>query len=751
MRTLKYVGIGAAALIALVAIFVGIVVATFDPNQYKLQLVGLVKDRYDRILAIDGPIQLTLFPRIGAAVSGVTLSEHGSPQLFAKVADARVALALLPLLSKAVIVDRIEFDGLEVNIAKYKDGRTNFDDLLGKAGPTTPNDKVGAAAPPLIVDVSGIRVRHGAIGYRDEAGGTALRLSDVGLDTDRIAAGIPGKFSLTGRVKCDSPMLDAAVKLAGGYRIEFDKPAVQLDGLDVLVEGDVAGTLGVKMALTADVAWTGGNRIEVGKLKLEATSKDGLEAKLGTPRIVLSPEQFESAPIEVTLKLAQATRRIDAQFVLSPVKTSGPRLDFSNFGMTLDMKADSVAVQGKLATPATLELDSRQVRLTQLAGNFTVTGPDIPNRSMQLALGGQVQTSWARKTAQAEITARFDESIAQLKLDIADFAHLAPVFDLVVDKLDLGRYTGGTSGGVAAKSTAGMGPPGAAPTKEGRIDLSALGTLDASGKLHFGSLVAAKIRVQNLDVRMKAANGLLEFNPISAQLYQGSTSGAASVDVNARRFALRQQMVNIAVGSLLRDTAGKDILEGRGTVAIDITTTGNVASELRRGLDGKASFQLRDGAIKGVDLGAIARKVRSLRSGNLQSTASTQTEKTDFTELNATFVLRNGVAHNEDLSAKSPFIRISGAGDIDIGGGSLDYLLKATIVATAAGQEGKALADLRGLTFPMKLTGPFDNVKYSVDAGALAAEAAKSEIGRQLEEKVPKGALGEALKGLFNR
>ncbi|HQR10076.1 MAG TPA: AsmA family protein [Casimicrobiaceae bacterium] len=750
MNVLKYVGIGVAALIALIAIVVGIVAATFDPNQYKLQVVELVKDKYDRTLTIAGPIQLTFFPRIGAAVTGIALSERDSPRPFAKVANAHVSLALLPLLARKVLVDRIDLDGLDVGIAKFKDGRTNFDDLLGKGTSTSPAGKEGAAASPLIVDVSGIRIRNGAFGYRDETGGTALRWSEVSLDTDRIASGIPGKVSFTGRVKGDSPKLDAEVKLAGGYRIEFDKSAVQLNGLDVRIQGDVAGATGLRLALTGDVGW-GVSRIEVAKLKLEATSKDGLEAKLSTPRVAFSPEQSESAPIEATLTMARATRRIEAKLALSAVETSGPRVDFSSLGATLVMTGDNVSVQGKFATPLTLNLDSGQADLTQIAGNFTLTGSDIPNKSMQLDLHGHAQASWTRRNAQAELSARFDESNMQLKLDIADFAHPVAQLDLVVDRFNLDRYAGGAAGGAPAKGATAKGLQTAVLAKEEPIDLSALKAVDASGKLHIGSLVAASISAQNVDVRMKAANGVVELNPISAQLYQGSARGSASVDANGHRFALRQQMANVSVGPLMRDALGRDLVEGRGAVAIDVTTTGNVASALKRGLNGNASLQLRDGAIKGVDLGAIARKVSSLRSGNLESIASTQSEKTDFTELTATFVLRNGVAHNADMSVKSPFVRASGAGDIDIGGSSLDYVVKATIVATAAGQEGKALADLRGLTFPVKLTGPLDHVKYSVDAGALAAEVAKSELTRRLEEKVPKGALGDALKGLLGR
>ena len=80
-------------------------------------------------------------------------------------------------------------------------------------------------------------------------------------------------------------------------------------------------------------------------------------------------------------------------------------------------------------------------------------------------------------------------------------------------------------------------------------------------------------------------------------------------------------------------------------------------------------------------------------------------QKTDFTELKATFNVKNGVAHNNDLSMKSPLLRVGGEGDIDIGNDRLNYVLKATLVATTSGQGGKNATDLSGLTVPVKLTG----------------------------------------------
>ena len=60
-------------------------------------------------------------------------------------------------------------------------------------------------------------------------------------------------------------------------------------------------------------------------------------------------------------------------------------------------------------------------------------------------------------------------------------------------------------------------------------------------------------------------------------------------------------------------------------------------------------------------------------------------EKTDCSELSATMTIKDGVAHNEDLAMKSPFLRLAGAGDLDIGRGQMNYLAKASVVASSAG------------------------------------------------------------------
>ena len=152
MKALKWMLWIGGGLVVLLIVAVAIVAATFDPNQYKPQIVDLVKEKTGRTLTMDGKIGLTFFPRIGAEVEKVALSEPKSTRTFARIDEARVALALLPLLRKQVIVDQVTLSGLAVDLVRYKDGRTNFDDLLGEKKPGEAGAEGGSAGRDAVRD-----------------------------------------------------------------------------------------------------------------------------------------------------------------------------------------------------------------------------------------------------------------------------------------------------------------------------------------------------------------------------------------------------------------------------------------------------------------------------------------------------------------------------------------------------------------------------------------------------------------------
>ena len=61
--------IGVGALIVLLAIGAVVLVATFDANRYKGLAIDWMKSERHRTLAIDGPIDLSVFPRLEVKLS----------------------------------------------------------------------------------------------------------------------------------------------------------------------------------------------------------------------------------------------------------------------------------------------------------------------------------------------------------------------------------------------------------------------------------------------------------------------------------------------------------------------------------------------------------------------------------------------------------------------------------------------------------------------------------------------------------
>jgi AsmA protein len=92
----------------------------------------------------------------------------------------------------------------------------------------------------------------------------------------------------------------------------------------------------------------------------------------------------------------------------------------------------------------------------------------------------------------------------------------------------------------------------------------------------------------------------------------------------------------------------------------------------------------------------------------------------------------------------SPFLRLGGAGNLDIGNNTIDYEAKATLAATAKGQGGAS--SVAGVTIPVKLSGALDNPSWHVDYTGLlgGAAGAVTELGKK-----GVGGVTSAVKGLF--
>ncbi len=773
MKALKYVLIAFGVLVVLVIGVVAYVSATFDPNQYKPEIVKAVKGKTQRTLRLDGDIRLSFWPSIGAKVGKAALSERGSDKQFAAIEEVRVAVKLIPLLSKQVVVDTVVVKGLQASFIKSRDGKTNIDDLIGVPPPareTRPGRGGGDA--DFKVDIARVEVSDAAIQYVDQAAGARYALSRLNLETGRIAPGVPTNVKLSVHVQGDKPKLDLQTSLKTRLTFDPDKQRVALEGLDLDAKGDAAQFKGLTASAKGNIDVRGAsNELTASELVVSVSGKQaGGDLKLGleAPKLAVTRQKVSGERVTLEATLRDASMKLNARAEIPGLEGDAKAFKVSQFTALMDLERQGMAVKAKLASPVTGSVEAQRVELPKLNATVNIKDPKLPKSPIEATITGTATMDFAKEIASLVFKTRVDESNIDGRVGLAKFTPPAYTFDINVDKLDADRYIPKGDGKPAPASKPAPGSGGKAG--EQPLDFSALKGLNANGSLKIGQLKAANVKASNVRIDVKAANGKLDVSPLSANLYRGSLTGSASIEAaQTPVISVKQTLSGVDIGPLLKDAAEFDTLEGRGNVTLDVTGRGGTVSALKKALNGTAAIKLTDGAIKGIDIAGTLRDVKSklgaLKGQHTQAASGSQ--KTDFSELSGTFNIKNGVARNNDLQGKSPALRLAGEGEVDIGQELINYLIKASVVATSKGQGGRDVSDLTGITVPVRLTGSFAKPSYSIDFSGVAGDLAKREIQRQLERRLgggaaPKegeapsspsggGSLKDQLKGILGR
>ena len=535
---------------------------------------------------------------------------------------------------------------------------------------------------------------------RDETGRTPNLEGKIGLKLfPRIGLNL-GKASLSGPqgkgqfASMDSAMLDMAwLPLLHGS-LEVDRIAI--DGLHVRLVRHSDGTTNYDDLAGGKAGDARKPEFDIGGIAVANSSVSLEDEKTGSKRV------FDG--------ISLATGRLK---------------EGVHTGFSLGLVMKDAAGESKLSLKSGLLPGSESYRLDGIDLEFS-------GGKHAIAVKGEAEIDMEQRSASADLSGKFDDSHVRAKLAVKHFASPAYRFDVGIDRLDADRY-------LAGSRDSGPGKP---------FDLSFLRKLDASGNLAIGALKVYGLQLSNVALGIHAADSRLNLDPIRADLYQGKSAGSAVVEALAvPKFRLKENLSGISAGPLIRDMTKKDILEGRGAVAVDLKASGNLVGDLRKSLAGKASLRLTDGAVRGIDMAAALRGIQS-KMGGAKSGAANASEKTDFSELSATFDIRNGVAHNSDLTAKSPLFRLGGEGDIDIGRSALNYLARVSVVATLQGQGGADLSSLRGVTVPVRISGSFNSLHYSLDIASMASGALKAKVEQQKTEVKDK-MKERLLKGLF--
>lgn len=949
-RILKYSAFGFAGLIGLLLIVVAVVAATFNPNDYKQQVIDLVQTKKQRTLKLDGDIKLAFWPKIGANLGKVSLSEHKGNNEFAAVESVKVSLALIPLLKKELVVDTVYIDGARANIVKYKDGTTNFDDLLSKE----------EESEIIKFDIDGVKVTNSAANYSDEGSGAKYNITKFNLTSGHFALAEPVDVETDFSITANQPVVAANAKIKGNFLVDPEAKHFAAKDLDVKIQGDLLGGKEVEITASGDIdAKPETKEFLIDSLKLAASGQFSgakLTIDLNAPELKALKDEVTSQKVTVNLVQEKAGDTFKVNMVLADTKGSPKALQSSGITGDISGTQGKRTINGKFSSPFSGNLESSIFDLPKLAGNLDIKDPALPNGGVKgtfalslhtdtkqelidskfnlkvdttqlngdvavasfkqpnikfnlnadtLDLNKLLGTSKAAKAEPASqkptdlsalknllldgkirignllydkyrlsglnvnvkadgeklllsgLNVKLDDSQIKGNLGISHFSKPLYTFNIDIDTLDVDRYvsasnSSGTAPATQAKTSdkpldlsalkalnadgslrisklkygktkasniridlkadgqklslnplaakvddsqvnANIGitrfndpiysfnvnidkldadryitksdKPTTKTSGDTPIDLSALKKLNASGEAKIGWLKLANVKTENVNIGLKAADGIATVSPFVANLYQGSMSGLLKVDARTTpSIAFKQDMKGIAIGPLLVDAINNNMLEGKGTLNVDVTTSGNSVNALKKALAGKAAVNLVDGAVKGIDIAGTLRDVQSKANifKDKSSIGADQSKKTDFSELTASFDIKNGVAHNEDLAMKAPILRLGkgdSRGDIDIGNETINYLAKPTVVKSLKGQGGADLDALAGFAIPVKITGTFSSPKYAMDFAAIGAAVAKSNLldkvggekGTAVKELIGGGDKVDALKGLLGK
>lgn len=792
----------AVAVLLLLAIAAGAwLVASFDPNRYKGVAVEWMKANRNRTLAIDGPIELSIFPRVAVKLSQLSLSEAGRSETFASIDRAALAVDVLPLLRGRVVVGRVEASGVRVQLLRDARGRRNTDDLAGASAPPAADGAPGAAgaSQPLDLDIDRITLTDVRARVKDEVAKLDGELVLSRLATGRIASGVATPVELAAAADFRQPQLKGELSGQTTLTPDLASGSVKLADMKLAWKGDLPGVTGVEAGVRGELAYAGGQgSVDARQLEVQLAARAGTIQLAGSSLAIAA---FAFDPAKQALRVEALKLRVKGQRGKDPLAfdLDWPQLDVAGEKLTGSPLQGRLELGGELPVNATFKsgaptgtfeavaLPGFEAILKSAGSGRTLDGTLRANLGLQptrqalslaaLELKANLQDKQLKPVALA-VRGSASASPEAAKWSLAGSlntntfavdgsANLSarPVFVKAsgkFDALDLNTLLPETA---SAGTAPGAGTPAPA---DAPVDLAGLRALDAEVALRAGSLVFRQYRIADARIEAKLDNGMLKVPVLQAKAWGGSLDANALADARASRIAVKAVATGVNVNALLKDVAAKDILEGTGRVDLDVDTTGRTVGELRSKLRGDAALKLRDGAIKGVNLAKTLRQAKAaltLRQDAVEQ--AKQTEKTDFSELNASFQIAEGVARNNDLDVKSPFLRLGGDGAIDIGKGRIDYTARATVTGSAAGQGGAELAALKGLTVPVRLTGPFEAIDWKVQWSAVAAGALQNKVEDKLKEKLgeklgiapaepgasapkPKDVLKEKLlKGLF--
>ncbi|GAA3703823.1 AsmA family protein [Oceanisphaera sediminis] len=580
----------------------------------------------------------------------------------------------------------------------------------------------------------------------------------IGFTLNDAALLNPPGFAAGNTLSVGEISLGVALKPLFDNRLEIGEAVLGNARLHLITRADGVSNIDDLRTLSTTTSTTGGSN--------EQTETDGGGEPRQPMSISLAGVQVVDAEIVVQNEANNTLTRLNRVNVKLDEFAPGKAVPLSLSG---NLFSDEVQANMDATGQLWLAPEFDRLRLDDLKLDLDATGRAIPG-TKQLRLEGNLAYVLDRKLAEfSDMTLKLGSLDATGELSLRHSAIPELHFNLNTALLDVDALQAEwRSTPVAATAdeqvVSAAAPASTLPSASAadEPDLSALKGIKVEGQLAADKVLVQGIELEQLDIKVNIDQGKVKLDRVQARLYEGKIEARGELDVNTDpvRFLVQKTLTGVNARELLTAAAGIDYLEGRADLTFDLRGSGLTSDAIKRSVKGTSALKVADGALNGVNIAALIRRAHARVKG-LPLPAEEAVEKTDFSALTADFAIGKGRVSTENLYMASPLLRIDGEGETNLLDESLDVLLNTAIVGSLKGQDGEELSELKNIILPVRISGSYQQPKYSLDLQQVfdlylreKADKEAERVKRKLNEKLGDqlgDKLGDKLPGLLDK
>ena len=395
-KLLKWLA-GFAVLCLILIMALVFTLATLDPNEYKDWIEARFQKQTNRALTLQGDLKVTFYPWLGLESDGLTVANAPGfgDQPFFHADKIKVEVMLLPLLKGRYEIGTVLIHGAVVNLAKDKEGKTNWADLAGNgAKETGTSDRAGLPLAAMVL--GGVDIQNASLSWNDQSTGARYNISRLTMTSDKLVYGEPVNIKVTLAGSSNKPDLAADLNLSGTvtYDLEQGRYDVKPLQLDSVIKGKNVpdGQAGLKTSAVISVdmnkktATVADLDVEALGTRITGTVNAG---NLDKPRPSLQSKlKIEGDDLAVLLKVAEQDELADQVAKLKD-KNFSVSTSLDSDMQRGDINVSEINAQLLGATiKGAIKANNIESATPALQGELTAAGPDLPTLLQVL---GQVQ------------------------------------------------------------------------------------------------------------------------------------------------------------------------------------------------------------------------------------------------------------------------------------------------------------------------------------------------------------------------